>query len=145
MQAPPRAYRACRWCAGCRAHRSGIVGDAVGIYLEVVFARGGKEAAVAGIADEPLVAMVEFRGETSDDRLAHGGVALGLLRIEANDVAARLGARSPIADDDLLDLDLGHFAAGARDGKRHHGFGVGEHDLAHLLVGALARAEDVLD
>jgi hypothetical protein len=51
----------------------------------------------------------------------------------------------PSADDDLLDLDVGELGARAVDGERHHRLLVGKHDIAHFLVAALARAQDVID
>ena len=88
---------------------------------------------------------MSLTAQAVEDGGAHGGVALGLLGVEADDVAARLGGRAPIADGDLLDLEGGLLVAGPRDDQRHHRLAVRQHDLAHLLVGALARAEDVLD
>ena len=102
-------------------------------------------AAVAVVADEALVAFLELRREALDDVLAHRRVALGLLGVEADDVAPWLCPGIPAADDDLLDLDVGELAAGAIDGKRHHRLLVGKNDVAHLRIRALAGAEDVFD
>ena len=52
--------------------------------------RCGEEPTIAGVADKLLIALLEFRAQTVDDGCPHRGVALRLLGVEANHIAAWL-------------------------------------------------------
>ena len=59
---------------------------------------GGKEATIANIAYQLLVALLERLAEVVEDRVADLGISLRLLGNETNDVAPRLASRpSPAA------------------------------------------------
>src|SRR5664279_5318553 len=91
-----------------------IIGDTRGIDLEMPLPRGGEEPAIAGIADQFLVAGFQFAAQAGDDGFAHSGVTACLGGIETDHVAARLHPRPPVAGDHLLDLDVEFAATRAR-------------------------------
>jgi hypothetical protein len=49
---------------------------------------GFEKAAIAGVADQRLVASLQLTGEARQDGRALGGVALCLLLVAADDIAA---------------------------------------------------------
>src|SRR5208283_4298088 len=113
--------------------------------LEMPLPRGGEEPAIAGIADQFLVAGFQFAAQAGDDGFPHRGVTACLGGIETDHVAARLYPRPPVAGDHLLDLDVEFAVPRARNGQRHHRRAIGQHDLAYFGRAALAGAEDVVD
>ena len=94
-------------------------------------------APIGGIADQRLVALLQLRIERGDDGFALLAVVLGLLLVAADDIANAF-------DLHLLDEELG-LSRLALDQERRERIVVFEHDFAHDGVGALARAEDVLE
>src|SRR5258705_11586818 len=92
-------------------------------------------AAIAGVADERLVAPLERPLQRGEDRGAIGGVLGGFLKVAADDVAPggqhdRLGL---VVD---LPAALGHH-------QRHEGRTIVEHPLKHQVVAALAHTQDI--
>ena len=120
-----------------RPSKRGIGLDLGGIDGEAVAGGFGQEAAVAGIADQRLVALCQLAFETGEQRGARLGVLAGLFRVAAEHVA-------PPAEHDLLDGEIG-LALLARDGQRHRHAVIVDHRGAHLGRRALAHAEDVVD
>ena len=101
----------------------------------MVLAGGLEEAAIAGVANQCLVAVAQLALQRGQDSSTLGGIFLRLLVVDADDVALaaqldRLGA--------VVDV-----SAALLDHQRHEGRGIAEHDLAYQLVGAFAHAEDV--
>ena len=112
-----------------------VLRDLVGINREVLVADRLQVTAVAGVADQRLVALGELALQRGDDGSTIGGVLLGLLMIAADDVAST-------GQHHGLGLVVGLLAA-LVDGQRHERRGILEHQLAHQLVAALAHAENV--
>ena len=110
-----------------------VLRDLVGINREVLVADRLQVTAVAGVADQRLVALGELALQRGDDGSTIGGVVLGLLMIAADDVAST-------GQHHGLGLVVGLLAA-LVDGQRHERRGILEHQLAHQLVAALAHAE----
>ena len=94
-----------------------------------------KEPAIAGVADQRLVALGELPLQRGEDRGAVGGVLPRLLMVAADDVALA-------AQRHRLGLVVGLLAV-LRHRERHERGGIAEHQFAHHLVGALAHPEDV--
>ena len=122
-----------------------IIGDTRGIDLKMPLSRGGEEAAIAGIADQLLIAAFQFAAQAGDDGVTRSGVTACLGGIETDHVATRLYPRPPVAGDHLLDLDVDLAAPRARNGQRHHRRAIGQYDLAYFGRAALAGTEDVID
>ena len=102
---------------------------------EAILAGRCEKAAIAGIADERLVAFLELPFERSQDCGAIGGVLLGLVVIAADDVAASSQRnRFGLVIDTLAALG---------DGQRHERCWIVEHKLAHQFVRTLAHTENV--
>ena len=80
----------------------------------------------------------QARTQPFEDGGALIGIAPGLGEIAADDVAA-------LADFDLLGLELGELARGARHGQRHEWRLIIDHRAAHLGAAALAHAKDVFE
>src|SRR6202030_926342 len=102
---------------------------------EAIFTGRCEEAAITGIADERLIALLELPFERSQDRGTIGGILFRLVVIAADDVATpgkrhRLG----LVVDTLTALG---------DGQRHEWRGIVEHEVAYQFVGALAHTENV--
>ena len=95
----------------------------------------GEEAAIALVADQALVALLQLPLQRGDDVGAVGGVLLHLIEVAADDVAPprqrhRLGLVVDIAP---------RLHENERNGRR----GIVEHEFAHELVGSLAHAQNV--
>lgn len=93
---------------------------------EMIAARGSQEASVLDVGGDLFLGLLQLQRhrQAVEDGGARGNVALGLVVIEADDVVARCGRRSPIADNHFLDLDGRVLAASAGDDRRRHRFGV---------------------
>jgi hypothetical protein len=114
-----------------------VLGNLGAIDGEVALADGLEEAAIARVADQRLVAPLELALEGGYQGRPVGRVLLRLLVIDADDVAPpaehhRLGAVVALLAPRL-----------ALHRQRHERHLIGEHHLAHQLVDALARAQDV--
>ena len=88
---------------------------------EAAVAGGPEEAAIAGVADERHVGLLELALEAFDDQGAVGGILSGLLVVEADDVAGP-------GDLDGLGAVVGVLVAPG-DRRRHEGGGIGEHQV----------------
>ena len=94
------------------------------------------DSADSGIADQRLVALPQLGIERGDDRFTVLSVVLGFRFVATDDIANAFGF-------DLLDEEL-RLSRPALEEEGHERIVVLEHDLAHDGLGALARAEDVL-
>src|SRR5271165_1760212 len=108
-------------------------------------ARGSKEAAIPGVRDQLLVALLEGGAQAVEDGSTLGRVTLGLFGVEADYVSARLASWSPVADHHFLDFELGLATARPRNDQRRHRLTIGQNDVAHLTVAAFAGAQDVFE
>ena len=91
--------------------------------------------AVALVADEALVALLQLLLKGGDDRCAIGGVLTHLVEVAADDVA-------PPGELHRLGLVV-DFAPLLHQNEGHERRGIVEHEIAHQLVGSLAHAQDV--
>ena len=104
---------------------------------EAILAGRCEKAAIAGIADERLVAFLELPFERSQDCLAIGGVLLGLVVIAADDVAAAASVTA---------LACNSVSGGAVRGWSAARSAAGRPAQARaLLCRTLAHTEDVLE
>ena len=94
-----------------------------------------QEPAIALVADQRLVALLQLPFERGQDRSPGGGVLPHLVVVAADDVAPP-GERHRLG----LVVDL-LFAFGQKE--RDEGRGIVEHEFAHELVAALAHAQNV--
>src|SRR3984885_3312990 len=91
--------------------------------------------AIALVADQRLVALLQLPFERGQDRSPGGGILPHLVVVAADDVAPP-GERHRLG----LVVDL-LFAFGQKE--RDEGRGIVEHEFAHELVAALAHAQNV--
>jgi hypothetical protein len=115
-----------------------IVGELAGIDREGRPRRRPRQPATGGAADRRLVALLEPPLEAVAPGGAGGGALVGLGRVAADDGAAALELG-------LLDREQGRAAVGARRAQGRERPLVLERDPAHQPVGALARAQDMVE
>src|SRR5215475_6423454 len=106
-----------------------------GIDREVIFADCLQVTAIAGVADQRLVALGELPLQRGEDRGAIGGILLRLLMVAADNVTAP-------GQHHRLGREIGLLAALAHR-ERHERRRIVEHQFAHQLVAAFAHAEDI--
>ena len=94
-----------------------------------------QEAAIARVADEALVALLQLPFERGQDGGPGGGVLLHLVTIATDDVAPP-GQRHGLG----LVFDV---LRPLGQNQRNEGAGMVEHEFAHEFIGALAHAQDV--
>src|ERR1700736_2248566 len=104
---------------------------------------GGQEPAITSVADKLLVAPLQRCAQIVEESGTCRSIPLRLVGIKTDHITARLASWPPVADHHFLDLECGFRAACPLNDQRHHRLVVGQHNLAHFAVAALAGTKDI--